>query len=288
MNDPKTSIRRSPRGQAMAPTTMPIRAEAFDDPQGTVLYWLGMAGFLINARGTLLAVDPLLQDFDMSMLIDFPLQPADVPRLDGVLVTHADNDHFSVPTCTALNSVTRRFHSTRYVAGLMQDLGMPADGHGIGDAFSVAGVRITVTPADHAWQNAAPQPGQRTFLDEDSCGFWIETVDGVIWAPGDSRLIREHHLTMPAPDALLFDFSDSEWHFTFDGAVEMANAYPEANLLLHHWGSVDSPDFAPFNADPDTLRDVIVNPNRIRVLAPGEPLRLGGASAQARSNQRLT
>lgn len=80
---------------------------------------------------------------------------------------------------------------------------------------------------------------------------------------------------MPAPDVLLFDFSDSEWHFGFEGAVEMANAYPAADLLLHHWGSVDSPDFTPFNADPETLRDVVVDPQRIRVLAPGEPFHLG-------------
>jgi hypothetical protein len=142
---------------------MPIRAEAFDDPHGSVLYWLGMAGFLIHARGTLLAVDPLLQDFDMPVLIDLPLQVEDVPRLDAVLVTHADNDHFSVPTCMALNGVTQGFHSNRYVAELMQELGMAADGHGIGDAFSFGGVRVTVTPADHAWQNAASRPGQRTF-----------------------------------------------------------------------------------------------------------------------------
>ena len=30
----------------------------------------------------------------------------------------------------------------------------------------------------------------------------------------------------------------------------MANAYPDTPLLLHHWGSVDAPDFSPFNADP--------------------------------------
>jgi len=31
---------------------------------------------------------------------------------------------------------------------------------------------------------------------------------------------------MPAPDAMLFDFSDSDWHFGLAGAVKMANAYP--------------------------------------------------------------
>lgn len=274
MTNPRARIKRSLRGQAMAPDTDPIPASAFDALDRTVLHWLGMAGFLINARGTLLAVDPLLEGFDMPVLIDFPLRAADVPRLDAVLVTHADNDHFSVPTCTALSAVTGHFHSTRYVAEQMRGSGMRAEGHDIGDEFAVGEVRVKVTPADHAWQNAHPEPGQRVFRDEDSCGFWITTPDGVIWAPGDSRLIPEHHLAMPSPDPLLFDFSDSDWHFGFEGAVKMANAYPDADLLLHHWGSVDSADFAPFNADPESLPGVVVNPDRIRILAPGEPFTL--------------
>jgi hypothetical protein len=83
---------------------------------------------------------------------------------------------------------------------------------------------------------------------------------------------------MPAPDALIYDFSDSEWHFGLDGAVRMANAYPDTPLLLHHWGCVDAPDFPPFNADPASLYDRVDNPNRIHVLAPGEPFELGASS----------
>ena len=77
---------------------------------------------------------------------------------------------------------------------------------------------------------------------------------------------------MPAPDVLLFDFSDSEWHFGLDGAISIANTYPDAELLLHHWGSVDAPDFTPFNGDPASLNGRVSNPARIHVLAPGEPL----------------
>ncbi len=264
--------RRSARGQAMAPATVSIDPhEAFERTDATILYWLGMGGFLLNSRGNLLAIDPVLQDFDMPLLIDLPLAVAQVPRLDAVLVTHVDNDHFSIPTCRQLLPVTRAYDSTRYVAQVMGDNGMPSHGHDIGDVFDVGDIRVEVTPADHAWQNAAPEPGQRWFQPEDCCGFWIETPDGTIWAPGDSRLIRDHHLTRPAPDVVLFDFSDNEWHFGFAGAVEIANAYPDSALVLQHWGSVDAPAFSPFNADPDELLASVVHPERVHVVAPGEP-----------------
>lgn len=257
--------------QARAPQTRPFGPEAFKPTDQTVLRWLGMAGFLLSSRGTTLMVDPLLGDFDMPLLVELPLDAASVPHLDAVLVTHSDNDHYSVPTCRALAPVTDVFHSTRYVDTLFRREGFPSAGHAVGDRFRVGGIAVEVTPADHAWQNESPGAADRVFLPEDCCGFWLETPDGSVWAPGDSRLIPEHHLTRPAPDALLFDFSDSEWHFGLDGAVAMANAYPDTPLLLHHWGCVDAPDFPPFNADPADLVDRVVNPGRIVVLAPGEP-----------------
>ena len=268
---PDTTARRP---QAKAPPTHPFGAEAFGPSDGTTLRWLGMAGFLINSRGTTLMVDPLLEGFDMPLIITFPIAAKDVPRLDAVLVTHSDNDHYSVPTNKTLASVTRTFHSTHYVDTLMKRDRLRSVGHGIGDKFEVGPVRVTVTPADHAWQNARPGTSARVIKNQDSAGFWIETPDGTIWAPGDSRLIPEHHLRMPAPDAMLFDFSDSEWHFGLAGAVRMANAYPDTPLLLYHWGSVNAPNFTPFNGDPWTLFALVKNPGRIRVLAPGEAFTL--------------
>lgn len=265
----------SPKGQARAPRTQRFDRTAFDPSDRTVLRWLGMAGFLINSRGTTIMIDPLLGGFDMPIMIDMPVAATDVPQLDAILVTHSDNDHYSVPTCRDLAAVTTEFHSTAYVGSLMDQEGFPATGHRIGAVFQVGPLRVTLTPADHAWQNETPGASDRIHRDEDACGFWIETPDGTIWAPGDSRLIREHHLTMPAPDAMLFDFSDSDWHFGLSGAVEMANAYPRTPLLLYHWGSVDAPEFPPFNGDPAVLPPLVTNPERIRVLAPGEPYVLG-------------
>jgi hypothetical protein len=85
--------------QAKARKTQPFGADAFQASQGTTIRWLGAAGFLLNSQGTTLMIDPLLEGFDMPIMIDMPIGPKDVPHLDAVLITHSDTDHYSVATC---------------------------------------------------------------------------------------------------------------------------------------------------------------------------------------------
>ena len=125
----------------------------------------------------------------MPVMAEPPIAEADVPRLDAVIVTHIDNDHFSVPTCTVLGPVTTAFHSTHWVAELMNRHGLPGQGHDIDAGFEVGPMHLTLTPADHAWQNEFPGTDEHFHQPEDACGFWIKTPDGTIWATGDSRLI---------------------------------------------------------------------------------------------------
>src|SRR3954465_776863 len=106
--------------QARAPQTRPFGTEAFQAQEQTVLRWLGMAGVLLNSRGTTLMIDPLLGGFDMPVMIDFPIAADAVPALAAVLVPHSDNDPYSVPTCRQLAPVITGFHSTRYVDTLMR------------------------------------------------------------------------------------------------------------------------------------------------------------------------
>ncbi len=178
--------------QAKAPKTQVFGAVAFKPSDKTTLRWLGMGGYFINSRGTTLMVDPLLGGFDMPFMIEFPIKSKDVPRLDAVLVTHADNDHYSVQTNRDLKSVTRDYHSTIYVDSLMQNEGFPSFGHNIGDTFRVGTVRIKLTPADHACQNAYPGVSKRRFEPEDACGFWFETPMETFGQQGDSRLMHAH------------------------------------------------------------------------------------------------
>lgn len=256
--------------QATAPPAVNFGTEAFEQTDHTALRWLGGAGMMLNSRGTCVMVDPVLEGFDMPLLIDMPIHADQVPHLDAVLLTHADNDHFSRSTCQALQGVCPAFHGPHYVATLLEEMDLPGIGHQIGDSFRVGAISAKLTPADHAWQNEYGGY-DRVFLPEDFCGYWIDTPDGSVWIPGDSRLM-EQHLHMASPRVILFDFSDHPWHIGFNNAITLANAYPQALLLLSHWGTVDAPDMTPFNADPADLAGRVQRPERIRLLAPGEAL----------------
>jgi L-ascorbate metabolism protein UlaG (beta-lactamase superfamily) len=264
--------------QAKAPKTQPFGAEAFKASHNTTIRWLSSAGFFINSRGTTLMIDPLLEGYDMPIMVDMPIMPKDVPHLDAVLITHADTDHYSAATCRDLKSVCPAYHSTLYVGTVMQKDGLPSSGHEIGDTFKVGATQIKLTPADHDWQNAFaqqhPDPGAHHFDKKDCCGFWIETPDGTIWATGDTRPMSQL-LQLPQMDAILLDYSeDAQFHLGLEGSVNLANAYPNTPVLLGHWGTVDAPNFSPFNGDPKHLSDRVVNPDRIKVLGPGEPFQL--------------
>ncbi len=274
--DPAATVATNNRGQAAPTGIVAMEADALAPRTDTAVWWLGGAGFLVNARGTTVMVDPVLGGFDMPVLFDAPLAPEDVPSLDALLVTHIDNDHFSRLTCKNLMHVCRSYHAPAYVAEVMRAEGLAGRGHGIDEAFTVRGaaenaaeITARLTPALHTWQNESKKWGYRVWQREDYCGYWLDTPDGSIWLPGDSKLLPEQ-LEMPEPDLIMLDFSDNEWHITFDGAVKLANAYPHARLLCIHWGTVDAPDWSTFNGDPRELARHVVNPERVLAPLPGQ------------------
>ena len=222
----------------------------FEFTNNTSVYWLGNAGIFINSRGTKIMIDTLLEGFDMDFLIKMPISPKDIPTLDVLLITHDDNDRFNKTTCNDLKSVCKEYHD-------------------IGEIFSVGNMKIMLTPAEHNRKNESEKHHWRDYKLEDYCGFWIETANGKIWLPGDSRLLKEH-LEMPQPDLILPDFADNSRHITFEGPVKLANTYPDTDLICIHRGSVDAPNMNTFNGDPVALAAVVVNPERVHATAPGE------------------
>lgn len=263
------NIHKNKHGQAVAPKTHKFGKEVFVASTDTQIRWLGGAGIMIHSHNTNIMIDPVLKGFDLPLLIDMPILPEDVPELDAIFITHIDNDHFSRVTCKELQAVCGELHTPYYVGEVAREEGLSAVEHPIHDQFTVGEINVTLTPAKHNWQSESSKYSYRQWKEEEYCGYLFDTKDGSIWLPSDSKLLEEH-LHMPEPDVILFDFADNEWHITLDGAITLANTYPNSHLICIHWGSVDAPTMSPFNGNPEDVANRIVNPERLHVLAAGE------------------
>ena len=98
---------KNEKGQAVAPKTVIMTKKDFEDQGNTRVYWLGGGGAMINDHGTVIMIDPLLEGFDMPLLIDMPIDVKDVTHVDAILVSHVDNDHYSRPTCRDLKDICK-------------------------------------------------------------------------------------------------------------------------------------------------------------------------------------
>lgn len=176
---------RSSGGQAMPAKASKISGDVFENRECTSLFWLGNAGVLVLSGGTCLLLDPVLEGVESPLLFDLPITAAEIPKLDAVLITNSDGDHYSRQTCAALSGVCGRFCSNGFTAGIMRDDGLKSVAYGIGEQFSVNDIQVTLTPADHTWQSGLEAYSWREWKREDCCGFWLDTKDGCIWMPGD-------------------------------------------------------------------------------------------------------
>lgn len=269
-----------------APKTMPLHADAFGPSDETTIYWLGGAGFFINARGTLIMIDPILKtmpeqpdysEIEYKLKVDFPIESSEVPELDLLLYTHSDIDHLAMGTAEDLVKLNPKIIGPSPVYEMltknqinpnMIDMCRP------GDEIDVDSVSIQVTPADHPWQLLDVKNNGKPFRMGDCCGFILNTPDGRFYLPGDTRLMEEH-LSVTDIDVLALDSSVDTYHLNHYGASELANSLEDARLIPYHYGTFDVPGHLAHCGDPrDLLARIKNGDSRGKVFAPGEPLKL--------------
>ena len=262
-------------------TTQPIPASFFERTDSTRVVWLGMAGVLVNAHGTILLIDPLLTaveregkfycEDDLEMVVPLPIEARKIPRVDFVLYTHADFDHFGRMTASVLaENQACRFIAPRRVIPLLREVGVVEERITLareGERLQAGNVEIEITPALHDYPQEIP------FEREDCCGFLLRTPDGTIWHPGDTSLIDEL-LEVRGVDVFFFDIFAVETHLGSEGSARLAASCGAKVMIAYHYGTLVFPPEFPIFVPEDALPYLTDVRGRYLVLNPGEPLSL--------------
>jgi L-ascorbate metabolism protein UlaG (beta-lactamase superfamily) len=262
--------------------TQKIPASFFDTRKDTLVTWLGMAGVLINCRGTIILIDPLITLVDSDgeskceghyrLRVPLPIESHQIPYVDAVMYTHADGDHFSPVTARVFAAQRQtEFVATPPVIARLKEVGVSEERIILAEDFkkiTLGEARVEVTPALHDWQEKNP------WKRGDCCGYLVRTPDGSIWHPGDTRLIDEL-LAVRDVDVLFFDIAAVRSHLGPEGSAKLAVTSGAQVLLAYHYGTFVLPPGSYGNCDPkDALPYLEGISAEFLQPAPGETIRL--------------
>ncbi len=239
-------------------------------PAGVRVTWYGHSCFeLVTPGGRTVLFDPFLANPNSPITADA------VERCDVLLVSHGHFDHFgdALAIASRLRPAWPCIHEmSLWLARRLPGGGDQVIGMNKGGTVEVAGLRITMTTADHSagdW-NAA---GETTLYLGDPVGFVIELEDGArlyfagdTTAFGDMAFIRElHH-----PSLAFLPIGD---HYTM-GPEEAAIAVGLLgvdDVIPMHYGT-----FPVLTGTPDRLRDALeargLGGVTVHRLEPGTPV----------------
>ncbi|PHP67627.1 hypothetical protein CSC94_07975 [Zhengella mangrovi] len=231
-----------------APRTIPIDHEAAN-PSVT---WLGQSSFLIRLAGKVILTDPM---FSETLELHLPLKPqrlADPPpnanrlrRVDVILISHLDHDHFDMPT---LQQLAARFPD----ALLLMPQGTETFARKTGfrkvktvpvwDTRRLGGLKLTALPAAHF--------GRRDVVGlarTKAIGWAIRGGTHNIYFSGDtgySSIFRQIRQRQGRFDIALVTIGS--WkpervfagiHMNPDDALQAASTLGARLAIGHHWGT---------------------------------------------------
>lgn len=254
----------APTLAAMTPFRSELTAE-LQQPIGRAnasLFWFGQAGFAICSGGpdkTVILIDPYLSDalaekyhgklFAHTRLMQVPVQPTGLPRVDLVLCSHRHGDHMDIGTLPALarQHSTAQFICPRAHRARIMYCGVPPErlqtmtGDPVESPLEIAGVRVTALPSAHETLQYDAD-GNSLFL-----GFVVEMAGVRIYHSGDcapyiGRADRLRGLSidmalLPVNGRDAYRFANGvPGNFSLDEAVQLCLDARIPTLLAHHIG----------------------------------------------------
>lgn len=225
--------------------------------EGVSLYWLGQAGFVIDAHRRRYVIDPYLSDtladkyrstpYSHARMMPAPLLPAELGAVDLVLCTHHHTDHMDGAT---LRSLGQRLPDLRFVvpaaarAIAVERIGVDDDGLvqvDAGDRLERDGLALDVLRAAHETLER-DEEGRHRFL-----GYGLDLGGVRILHSGDTIPFpgQDDEVGAFAPDVALLPVNGRSdalraagfaGNFTLSEAVALCTRCGIPTMIAHHHG----------------------------------------------------
>jgi L-ascorbate metabolism protein UlaG (beta-lactamase superfamily) len=237
---------------------------------GISLYWLGQAGFVIDANGTRIVIDPYLSDtleskyrdtpYSHRRMAPAPVTPDQLGPVDLVLCTHHHTDHMDGETLKAL---AQRLPDLKFVVPAAsaelarQRIGV-ADIRLIkvdaGNDIQMAGLYLHVMRAAHEALEQ-DESGHHRFL-----GYGMDFGNARIFHSGDTIPFegQEEEISAFGPDLALLPVNGRSaalkaagfaGNFTLAEAVTLCESCAINTMFAHHYGMFAFNTIAPEDID---------------------------------------
>jgi L-ascorbate metabolism protein UlaG (beta-lactamase superfamily) len=253
--------------------------------------YIGHASFLIQTRGLNLLIDPVYETRASPVRwagparVNPPGVPFDdLPPIDVVLITHNHYDHLDLAALSKLQTRWRPRILTPFGNDAIMrahDSALTPEAHDWGAQVGLSNeVSTHFLPAYH-W-SARGLNDRRMAL---WCAFLIETPDGALYCIGDTgfgdgEIFRNVAKTFGSPRLALIPIGAYEprWfmkdqHVNPAEAAEVFRLCGARQAIAHHWGTFHLSNEAidtPPKALGEALRAAAIDPERFRVMRPGE------------------
>jgi len=230
--------------------------------KGTRVTWLGHATVLVQLpSGLTLLIDPFIEHNPK-----YPKGFSLPGKIDYVLLTHAHSDHTAdaVPIATKYNSTLIAMVE---LAGYMGSKGVASTvGINLGGTVQLPGVAVTMVEAKHS--SSIEEGGQILYMGV-AAGLVLTVENGpVLYHAGDTTVFRDMELIreLYAPDVAMLPIGG--YYVMGPNEAVLAIRYLQPQLVLPiHWGT-----FPPLKGTPQALAQLINDPEKIAMIAPGESL----------------